>query len=160
MVNRRPAQVSSSMSLSKSDHATFSDAIQCGDVDTVKSLIKQHPEIVNHLNWTPPPLHCAVLWDQPKIAELLLKNGADIEIKDPDRQTTPLRYAILYCKPDLIELLLNYNANTGPIIENGTSALQLAKDAAAGMFEEYDDLPKRAEYKNVINILQQAGGVD
>lgn len=145
------------MTLTKADHTAFSDAIQSGNIPTVASLIQQHPELVNHPDWTPPPLHCAVLWDQAAVAELLLDNGADIEMQDPDRQTTPLRYAIMYGKTELFPVLLSRGANTGPIVEGGTSALQLAKDAAAGALEEYDDLPSRDVYGKVVRRLEDFG---
>ena len=145
------------MTLTKADHAALSDAIQAGNFRAVESLIQRHPELVNHPDWTPPPIHCSVLWNQAQVAELLLDHGADIETLDPDRQTTPLRYAIMYAKTELIPLLLSRGANTGPIVENGTSALQLAKDAANGAYEEYDDLPSRDEYGIVVTVLQQSG---
>ncbi|MBT4866923.1 MAG: ankyrin repeat domain-containing protein [Planctomycetaceae bacterium] len=140
-----------------SEHTAFSDAIENGDSQAVESLIQQHPDLVNHPHWTPPPLHCAVLWNQPKIAEILLDNGADIEIREPDRLTTPLRYAIVYCKTQMIPLLLSRGANAGSIAENGTTALQLARDAAAGGYEEYDDMPSLADYSEVVDLLQQLG---
>lgn len=145
------------MTLSRATHAAFSDAIETGDAETVKSLIQQHSGLVNHADWTPPPLHCAVLWNQPKIAEVLLDNGADIEIRDPDRSTTPLRYAIVYCKQQMIPLLLSRGANAGPICENGTTAFQLAEIAAAGEFEEHDDMPSRNEYSEIVDLLRQFG---
>lgn len=120
-------------------------------------MIRQHPELVNHPNWKPPPLHCAILWDQPRVAELLLKHGADIELLDPDRQTTPLRYAIMYCKAKLIPLLLSHGANTGPIIDEGASALELAIDAANGKFEQYDDSPRPADYGVIVELLRKSG---
>lgn len=112
---------------------------------------------MNHPDWTPPPLHCAVLWNQPEIAEILLDRGANIEMRDPDRSTTPLRYAIIYCKKQLIPLLLARGANAGPIIENGTTALQLAQNAAAGEFKEFDDLPSISEYAEVVELLRELG---
>ena len=145
------------MTLTKADHTTLSDAIESGDLCAIRSLIQQHPEMVNHPDWTPPPIHCAIRWDQPKIAELLLDSGADIEMLDPDRQTTPLRYAIMYCKTDLIPILLSRGANAGAIVQGGTSALQLAQDAANGAYEDYDDLPSRDAYRNVVARLKQAG---
>lgn len=145
------------MSPTRADHTAFSNAIESGDDRTVVSLIQQHPELVSHPDWTPPPLHCAVLWNQSRIAELLLDNGADIEMPDPDRQTTPLRYAIMYCKTDLIPMLLSRGANAGPVVEGGLSALQLAQEAANGAYDEYDDLPSREDYGNVVRILRQAG---
>jgi ankyrin repeat protein len=56
------------------------------------------------------------------MAEILLDNGADIELRDPDRNTTPLRYAIVYCQRDMIPLLISRGANTGAITDNGTTA--------------------------------------
>lgn len=138
-------------------HSVFADAIENGDAEKVESLIKLHPTLVNHPAWTPPPLHCAVLWNQPRIVEILLNNGADIEYLDSERSTTALRYAILYCKKSLIPLLTSRGANLGPIVEGGTTALQLAKRAAAGEFEEYEDLPARGEYDSVVDLLLQLG---
>ena len=145
------------MTVPRAIHTAFSDAIEFGDVQTVESLMREHPSLVNHPDWTPPPLHCAVLWNQPRIAEILLDNGADIEIRDPDRSTTPLRYAIVFNKKQMIQLLLNRGANSGPIVDSGTTALQLAKNAAAGESEDYDDMPSRKEYGEVVDLLERLG---
>jgi uncharacterized protein len=140
-------------------HTAFSDAIETGNVEAVAWLIQQYPDLVCHPDWTPPPLHCSVLWNRPEIAEILLDGGADIEVRDPDRGATPLRYAILYCQKEMIRLLLSRGANAGAIVENGTgtTALQLAKDAAAGQFETYDDMPPRTAYGEVVSLLQELG---
>ena len=145
------------MSLTKHEQTAFSDAIEVGDVDKVAALIKLHPELVNHPDWTPPPLHCAVLWNQSCVAKLLIESGADIEGLDPDRKTTPLRYAIMYCKADLIPLLVQRGANAGPIVQDGTSALELAMEAEGGAYESYDDLPSRDEYTKVVDALKGCG---
>ena len=137
-----------------SEHDELSNAIEAGDEATVEELLQKHPALVNSPDWTPPPLHCAVLWNQPKIAEILLDNGADIEIRDPDRSTTPVRYAVLYCKKEMIRLLLSHGANSGPIVETGTTLLQLALNAARGEFEEYDDMPSRDEYGEIVEMLR------
>ena len=145
------------MTVSPNIHTSLSDAIECGDLATVERLIRQHPILVNSLEWTPPPLHCAILWNQLSVAELLLDSGADLELADPDRQTTPLRYAIMYCKTELIPMLLSRGANAGSIVENGSTALQLAMQAASGKYEQYEDLPGRTEYKNVVTVLLESG---
>ena len=136
---------------------SFSDAIETDNLAMIKKLIERQPDVVNHPTWTPPPLHCAILWNQLGAAELLLDNGADIEMLDPDRQTTPLRYAIMYCKTDLIPLLLSRGANTGPIFDGGMTALQLATAAANGKYEQYEDLPAKQNYENVVTILVESG---
>ena len=136
---------------------SFYDAIEIGDLATIKKLIDRQPDVVNHPTWTPPPLHCAILWNQPDAAEILLDNGADIEMLDPGRQTTPLRYAIMYCKTDLIPMLLSRGANTGPIVDGGMTALQLARAAANGKYEQYEDLPAKQNYENVVTMLVESG---
>ncbi len=145
------------MSLTSRQHSELSNAIEFGDVVVVKSLLQRFPDIVNHPNWTPPPLHCAILWNQPDIVELLLDHGADIELRDPDRQTTPLRYAIMFCKTKLIPILLARGANAGPIEENGTSAMGLALEVADGKYDGFDDLPDRQAYNQVIEVLERSG---
>ena len=137
--------------------SALASAIESGELHAVEALIRRHPELVNHPDWTPPPIHCTVLWNQPEIAEFLLDHGADLEMLDPDRQTTPLRSAIMYCRTEMIPLLLTRGANFGPVGENGPSALELARNAANGAFEEYADLPPRTAYLEVIRILQQCG---
>ncbi|QEG23274.1 ankyrin repeat domain-containing protein [Mariniblastus fucicola] len=143
------------MKTPKSVHSDFANAIETGDVAKVETLLSSHPELVNHCDWSPPPLHCAVLWDQPKVAEALLNHGADIEMLDPDRQTTPLRYAIMYCKPALIPVLISHGANAGTV--NGMSAMQLAWHAATGAYEEFDDLPRRDAYAEIVDALKNVG---
>ena len=145
------------MTLAKQDHDAFATALESGDLATVESLIRRYPELVSHPDWTPPPIHCAVLWNQPKVAELLLDHGADIEMRDTDRQTTPLRYAIMYCKTDLIPLLLSRGAHAGPLADGRCSALQIAKKGAAGAYEEFEDLPRRETYEEVVTLLEWLG---
>jgi len=142
------------MTIPPAVHTAFSASIEAGDLPAARELIRRHPELVNHPDWTPPPLHCAVLWNQPEIAQLLLDNHADIEIRDPDRNTTPLRYAIIYCKPQMIQLLLSRGANSGSIAANGTTALELSRAAAAGEFADFDDTPAPAEYNQIVQLLE------
>jgi ankyrin repeat protein len=135
----------------------FATAIETGDIATVKHMLAQQPELANATDWRPSPLHCAVLWNRPQIAEILLESGADIESRDPDRQTTPLRYAILYGKKEMIPMLLAHGANAGAIREHGTTAMELAVEAAKGAFEQYDDLPSSTVYAEIVSVLQQNG---
>lgn len=137
------------------DHDQLATAMKRGDIPAVLAIIKRSPEIVNSLDWTPPPLHCAVLWDQPEVADILLSNGADIEMQDPDRSTTPLRYAVLYAKPRLVRLLIARGANTGRITDDGITALQLAMEAQNGRYAEFPDLPRPDEYAEIVELLQQ-----
>ncbi|GAB5405946.1 MAG: hypothetical protein Aurels2KO_41770 [Aureliella sp.] len=142
------------MELTKKVHRAFSDAIQAGDIDAVQAMVDRHPGLVNAPGWAPPPMHCAVLWDQALVAELLIAQGADLETLDPDRQTTALRYAVLYAKPQMLQLLIRAGANRGPIQPGGQSALELAQSAAQGDYERYSDMPAREEYEAIVALLE------
>lgn len=135
----------------------FASAIETGDITTAESILKHAPHMANAPDWTPPPLHCAILWNQPSIAILLLDQGADIEARDPDRKTTPLRYAILYARKDLLPILLERGANTRAITESGTTAMELAIEASKGCFEQYNDLPSPSSFKEIIHLLRKHG---
>lgn len=136
-------------------HSELATALETGDLVQAKELLAAHPEMLNSVEWTPPPLHCAVLADQLEIAEQLLEMGADIELRDPDRGTTPLRYAVVYCNIPMIEMLMEKGANVGPIEEEGTTALELALAGADGAFDEYDDLPAKGEFLKVVELLSR-----
>ncbi|MEO1529316.1 MAG: ankyrin repeat domain-containing protein [Planctomycetota bacterium] len=142
------------MSIPRHAHAAFADAIECGDLKRASECLSEFPQLVNHPDWTPPPLHCAVLWNQPEIAELLLDSGADLEMQDPDRKTTPLRYAVMYCKTEMIPLLLARGAWAGAIVDGGTTALELAREAAGGAYEAFEDLPDRAAYSDIVKLME------
>jgi ankyrin repeat protein len=142
------------MNIPETSQREFSDAMESGNIEVVLSMLGQYPTMVHLRSWTPPPLHCAILWNQREVAQILLEAGADLELCDPDRQTTPLRYAVMYCKLELIPLLISRGANFGVIEKGGMTALQLAEAAAAGEYEEFDDLPRREEYLAVVALLR------
>ena len=131
--------------------------MKAGNATDVRKILADAPTLVNSPGWVPPPLHCAVLWDQPDIIDVLLEAGADIEQKDPDRETSPLRYAIVYARPNCIRRLIERGADSGVTTDEGTTALELAINGSNGAFEEYDDLPGREAYAEVVTLLKSLG---
>lgn len=142
---------------SKEIHKELAQAIEDNEPARVVKLLRFHPELAEPAGWTPPPLHCASLWDRPRIASLFLNAGANIERLDPDSQTTPLRYAVMYCKPEMIRLFHSYGANCGPILEGGTTAYQLACECREGKYEDYEDLPAKETYQPIVALLEELG---
>ena len=71
-------------------------ATEANDAEAVARLLKEDRALVNCKDETPPPLHWAIYKDRPRIVEMLLDYGADIESRDQDNDTTPIRYAVLY----------------------------------------------------------------
>ena len=131
------------------------DAIKQGQAVVLRQWMAAAPNWVNASGWTPPPLHCTVLWNQPQMAEVLLDAGAELEMLDPDRQTTPLRYAVMYAKPEMIRLLVARGASCDPIHDGGSTALELAREAANGAYAEFDDLPRPSEFAPIVQLLEE-----
>ena len=136
---------------------TLRVAIDADDADAAQQLLTQAEGLADSKEKTPPLLHYAVYVNRPRMIELLLDHGADIEIRDQDRNTTPLRYAIVYARREVIRLLVSRGAELGAIQPQRTTALQVAQDGAAGVFEEYEELPSRQEYGEIVDLLKQLG---
>ena len=70
----------------------ISSAARLGRVDAVKELLALDPTTANHVGGDGQrPLHVA---KTAEIAKLLIENGADLEAKDIDHESTPIQYQI------------------------------------------------------------------
>jgi ankyrin repeat protein len=81
------------------------------------------------------PLIQAMGYDtQPKIAELLIKHGADINVRTPKNEHgqtnewTPIFYAIYRKRSDLVAVLLKHHAKVALRDVQGKSPLDWAKE--------------------------------
>jgi ankyrin repeat protein len=82
------------------------DAVEAGDLQKVKALIKDNPDLVfckNEGGLT--PLHAAADYGRKDVAEFLLVNKANINIKDTEG-LTPLHRAAAFGHENIVELLL------------------------------------------------------
>lgn len=86
------------------------EAVQKGDIKTVKKLLEDNPQLVNKENDSRTPLHIAAMQGKKEIAELIIKKGADVNIKDKNG-ITPLMYAsVPGNNQDIVDLLLSNGA--------------------------------------------------
>lgn len=81
----------------------FIQALQSGDVETVRTYLAENPDAVNQRlpKWAEnragtAPLHCAACFNQLAVMNLLVKTfHADVNYKVPDTACwTPLDYAV------------------------------------------------------------------
>ncbi|MDE2790272.1 MAG: ankyrin repeat domain-containing protein [Paracoccaceae bacterium] len=126
------------------------DAIDADDVHRIKRLLAMRPSFVNSTGETPPPLHWAIYRDRRGAVEALLNHGADLDLRDRDRDATPLDYAVVYARKELIALLISRGANP-------ESGMRVAVKGASGGFEEYAELPDRRDYEGVVELLRELG---
>ncbi len=132
-------------------------ATEANDPQTAARLLEEDPALANCRDETPPPLHWAIYMNRPRIAEVLLDHGADIEGRDQDNDATPIRYAVVYGRREIIRLLIARGADWGVVEGKDTSVLQEALRGAAGGYEEFDDLPSREEYGKIVELLKELG---
>ena len=99
---------------------------------------------------TPPPIHWAIYDDKRKVVELLLEHGADMELRDQDRDATPLDYVIVYARKEIIPVLVSHGAHL-------KGRLQLAVKGASGGFEAFGELPSRQKYEEIVDLLGEFG---
>ena len=125
-------------------------AIEANDGDKARHLLTTHAGLADSTEETPPPIHWAIYQDKREMVELLLDHGADLERRDQDRDATPLDYAIVYARKDIIRVLVARGANV-------EGRLKVATKGAAGGFEAYGELPSRAAYAEVVELLHELG---
>ena len=121
-------------------------AIDADDVDRIDRLLTMSPDFVNSTDVAPPPIHWAIYRDRRGAAEALLNRGADLALRDRDRDATPLDYAVVYARRELSPLLISRGANLG-------SGMRVALEGASGGFEEYAELPDRRQYEGIVELL-------
>jgi ankyrin repeat protein len=92
------------------DNYNFAEAVCRGDLERVKTLLKDHPWLVSIDNIRgPTPLLLAVKCGERNVVELLIANNADVKAKTINGWT-PLHLAAQKGRSDMAELLLNKGA--------------------------------------------------
>jgi ankyrin repeat protein len=102
------------------------DAAKAGDLEKVKALLKDHPDLVfNKDNDGRSPLHWAASHGHKNVVELLLANKAEANAKD-NNGGTPLLYATAGGRKDTAALLLANKAEVNATDKGGFTPLHWA----------------------------------
>jgi uncharacterized protein len=102
------------------------DAAKAGDLEKVKALLKDHPDLVfNKDNDGRSPLHWAANSGHKDVVELLLTNKAEVNAKD-NNGGTPLLYATAGGRWNVAQLLLANKAEVNAKDNDGRSPLHWA----------------------------------
>lgn len=125
-------------------------AIEADDADRIVQVLTRRPGLVNSQEETPPPIHWAIYRDKRRAVEALLDRGADLCLRDQDRDATPLDYAVVYARRESIQTLIAHGASPD-------AGMAVALKGASGGFEEFEELPGREQYKGIVGLLRELG---
>jgi ankyrin repeat protein len=105
------------------------DAVLKGDVEKVKSLLKDHPELASAKDTTKAventPLQLASKKGSKEMLELLLANDADVNARDAFGRTALIN-AVIAGQKEGVELLIAHHADLNSQDMDGFSALNFA----------------------------------
>ena len=127
---------------------TLAGAARTGDVAAIKQHIAEGAD-VNALHFERPPLTWAAMAGQTEAVQVLLENGADVNIKSRDGGT-PLHDAAFFGRTDVVKLLLENGANLEARNDDGATpvdALYVDWETTAfiggfvGVAVEKEDIP-------------------
>lgn len=111
---------------------TIFDVARSGTLAEANKLFQQNPKVVNQINDAGySPLILACYRGNTKVAEFLIKNGADLNYNNA--MGTPLMAAVVKNNTEIVNLLIDKNVNVELKDANGTTAL-----IYAAMFKNHD----------------------
>jgi len=148
--------------------ATFIRAVKHGALNQAESLLDTYPELINVYNGRnrAAPLHWAVIVNKPKIVELLILKGANINASD-ESGMTPLHKAADFNRKDIAEYLLSNGAdvNVFGYKYGGLKITPLHIAAEAGFTDLIDlfldagaDINIKSKGKNHVTALHISAG--
>lgn len=110
------------------------DAAYYGELDRLKSLLQKYPDSLNLSDGKgiPPPLFGAVWMNHLEVAQYLLSQGANPNVRNPVRQT-PLHHAAELNELEMARLLLESGATADVRDTNGATPLSEADSIPLAM---------------------------
>lgn len=142
--------------LTKKGHTPLHLAVYSGSFDCVTELVKYNADInVITKSEKNSPLHIACEKGYGKIAEFLIKNGADVHALNV-LQRTPLHQAAILGRTDIGQLLLRSGANALALDAHAWEPRQIAELYNHRLFQELMIREGMGEKQSVIKELPPA----
>ncbi len=135
------------------------NASKRGNFEEAQEAITEGANVNYRDNNGHTPLTYAAMFNKLNTAKLLIENGADVNAKDSDNNTSPLSYAISRGNLELVKLLLDNNADIN--IMYPAMDLLLNKTRFMNAFEKAelhakhaDDSEKKQKYIEIANYIR------
>jgi len=101
-------------------------AIEDSNLGKIMEILTHYPEMVNGvIENNCPPLHLAAMKGKTKVAALLIKMGADVNLSFGKDFQSPLHQACWYGEPSMVLLLLEKGAKVNAVEYRGYTPLHI-----------------------------------
>ena len=130
------------------------------------TIVKQHIDVGTNINDYPipeglpfegaQPMHLAVIKDNAEIANMLLKNGAQIDIKAKNKEeATPLHWAAFFGMKEMVSLLIESGASINMLDANNYTPV----DSGFIAWSLSTDVETKKRLLEIIDIIKNNGGL-
>lgn len=115
-----------------------------GHINLVEELLEKGADsnVAANNQFKVAPLHSACATSNLKMAEVLIKKGADVNAKQM-KNITPMHSAAHNGQTDLVQLLVNSGADINAKMDNGQTPLFMAEEA---------------KFEETVSLIKQLGG--
>ena len=131
----------------KASDISIHDAVEKGNIEAVKQHIAAGTDVNAKDEDGGTPLHYAVFEGHKEIAELLIDNDADVNVKDDNKGFTPFYISIGMGQKEISELLLANGADVNAKWNEGGTPLDNAT---------HPDNPNASP--EIVDLLRKHGG--
>jgi hypothetical protein len=127
----------------------FYDAVEKNQIDKVKAMLAEDPTLAKEKQGS-TPLHQAAWGGYVEMANLLIDNGAELEVVEPQHHGTALQWAVVAGRRDAVKVLMERGAKATVWM------LSLAEQGGLGLLEDFAP-NKREAYPEVAQLLREKG---
>lgn len=121
---------------------SFNKALNDGNVKQSLSFIKNKTFTINEFNFGYTPLMISINNQHIKLVEVLIKEGADINLPHPVTKMTPLGMAVANNDFLMVKTLLEHKANPNVLMSGDITPIRIAEENG---------------FPNIVHLLQIFG---
>nr|WCB86833.1 CPPV022 ankyrin repeat protein [Cooks petrelpox virus] len=107
-------------------HAFIHEIMRFSGFEQIINTLLLYGADVNHINDNYAPIHLATDIENEEMVKILIRNGANIDLKDTYNGSSPLHHAVKRINKDIIKMLLDHGANINSVNRYNRSSIYYA----------------------------------
>lgn len=155
------------LSIAQSDNDTFFKAAKDNDINKLQELIDSGQDVNKKSEYGATALTFAVEKNNMEAVKMLLKNGADPNVRDLFYQSTPFEWAFYENNAELIELMIDHGADVNvdwllpqSVRENQINTVKLLLENGAPGADNSLSIAVRNENTEIVKLLLEKAKIE